>query len=100
MSGTLAILPVGGGLTLEPYTGPRPSLEQLQKAVGGYIERVKVRYDGRVREAYVNEEGLIEGLPFNATATRLVSEFGYGAIVGTIAVLVPDPRKPKAGGAS
>lgn len=50
-----------------------PTLDQLQKLVGGYIEIVPHlnRYgDYRRGTAYVNEEGRIRELPFNRRATE------------------------------
>ena len=44
------------------------SLAAFQAVVGGYIEPVY----GRVGTIYVNEEGLLLGLPFNQEATRFV----------------------------
>lgn len=43
-------------------------LDKLQKIVGGYIEGVTV-LDGTRRMMYVNEEGLIKGLPLNRQAS-------------------------------
>ena len=47
--------------------GGRPTLEQLQAAVGGYIEVVRCTR----LQAYlvVNEEGLLKGLPYNPLAS-------------------------------
>lgn len=54
------------------------SLEDMQKAVGGYIERIPLPNAC----GYVNEEGRINGLPLNPRATKLwykalgLSDFG------------------------
>ena len=48
------------------------TLEALQKAVGGYIETVRLRVDNAVM--IVNEEGLLLGLPFNAVASALAGQ--------------------------
>lgn len=74
-----------------------PSLDDLQKAVGGYIERVRVRYEGRVRDAYVNEEGLLKSLPPNRAATGLLAPpFSPGSfIVGLLVFWVPDPKETR-----
>lgn len=56
--------------------GP-PGIQQLQKAVGGYIEVVPyfdtIEHDGAVHRcaAFCNEEGKLNGLEFNARATTL-----------------------------
>lgn len=53
-------------------TTDKTQLEQLQKAVEGYIEGTQVRYQNRLRRAYVNEEGLLKGLPQNALFPQYV----------------------------
>lgn len=53
------------------------TLEALQKAVGGYIETVRLRVDNAVM--IVNEEGLLLGLPFNAAASALAGQTIVGA---------------------
>lgn len=45
------------------------------EAVGGYIERIKVRYEGKVRDCYLNEEGLLLGLPFNSEIKKLAEDY-------------------------
>jgi hypothetical protein len=49
-----------------------PSLEQLQRAVGGYIQEVPHldKYAGRRAKAFCNEEGKLHMLPRNDTATK------------------------------
>lgn len=59
------------------------SLESLQKAVGGYIERVVIPGDSK-RELVVNEEGLFDP---NRTLNPLASTLARQPLVG-IAVLV------------
>jgi hypothetical protein len=59
--------------TLNPENGTTFTLEELQKAVGGYIEVIHLA-DGRVM--VLNEEGRLHGLPFNANATRVLSDVG------------------------
>lgn len=53
-------------------------LETLQKAVGGYIERVAVE-DSTVM--YVNEDGRAKGLQINFTASMLVGMDILGDVV-------------------
>ncbi len=48
-------------------TTRRPSLEEAQNAVGGFVEVLPVQ-DGQL---LVNEEGLILRLPFNPTASQM-----------------------------
>lgn len=70
-----------------------PTLAQWQSAVGGYIERVRVRFLGEVRDAFVNEEGRLENLPLNYVATAMLAPpFGGTLIVGNLAIWVPNAR--------
>ena len=83
--------------------GGRPTLEQMQAAVGGSIELVRCTR----LEAYlvVNEEGLLEQLPYNAMASHLVSDaHGHPASVTIVgpAILaalseIDDPPLPLPG---
>lgn len=64
-----------------PANGFDFSLEELQAIVGGYIEVFSLDEFGSLM--VVNEEGKLNGLPFNAEATRLIGEAGIvGHIVG------------------
>lgn len=47
------------------YPSKKADYEKLSGLVGGYIERIKVRYEGKVRDCYLNEEGLLNRLPWN-----------------------------------
>jgi len=46
-----------------------PEWADMQKYVDGYLEHVSVLVDGKRAHMYVNEEGLIHGLPSNPRAT-------------------------------
>ena len=50
-----------------------PGLEQLQTAVGGYVEPVPAMttYKGRPCQAFFDEDGRMKQLPVNWPATRL-----------------------------
>lgn len=50
------------------------TLEELQKAVGGYIEIVPI---DKEYSLVVNEEGKLMGLPINEVATRLYRKVRY-----------------------
>src|ERR1044071_7231476 len=71
-------------------------LETMQKAVGGLIERVKVRWEGRVRDAFVNEEGAItEGFDYNNKATHILAlPFSplSTRLYGNLAIWIPDAK--------
>ena len=62
--------------------GKNPSLEQIQKAVGGYIEAVPMANGGIF---YCNEEGKLLGLPNNLAANTLIDFNDY--IVGGVVVI-------------
>jgi len=55
------------------------SLEQLQKAVGGYIEEVKVAHSDNF--LIVNEEGLLKHLPKNERASEMIKGYIVGDVV-------------------
>lgn len=99
MSGKIVtIFPSGSVVTEEWESSHLPSCERLQEAVGGYFERVRVRYEGKMRDAFVNENGIALGLPENLPATRMLDgRFkGYaGLLHGKCAVWIPNPRKAK-----
>lgn len=72
------------GTTEHLGDGERPlTLEELQEAVGGYIELVPLDHQG-FTQMVVNEEGLIRGLPVNAIATRLI---GQDTIFGDVVLI-------------
>jgi hypothetical protein len=57
----------------------KPTLEEAQQIVGGYIEYVKVKEGTLV----VNEEGRLLGLPYNDVASKMYG----GIIVGNVILL-------------
>ena len=76
---------------IEPKNGTDFSLEELQTIVDGYIEVVRL---GENRIMVVNEEGKLQGLPFNKRATNLVVGYGINdVIVGTALVCNRDMVK-------
>jgi Domain of unknown function (DUF3846) len=87
--GSLVLITPDGKITAHP--GPF-ILEQVQAWVGGYVELVRLSYAGRVREAYVNEEGKLDALPLNQAATDMLVPplRGHDVLVGTVVVWVPD----------
>tara|TARA_R100000234_G_scaffold118715_1_gene99767 strand:- start:2253 stop:2522 length:270 start_codon:yes stop_codon:yes gene_type:complete len=65
-----------------------PTLEQLQEAVGGYIEYVPIRKIKNSKMAnymYCNGEGKLIGLEYNALATRFI-DFD-DVIVGNVVIM-------------
>lgn len=61
----------------------RIPLSDLQDFVNGYIEILKVKYDGILQHMIVNEEGLLYNLPVNKTASELANRI----IVGNVAIV-------------
>ena len=55
--------PTGGVLAVRPADGVKFSSEELQTAVGGYIETMIPATRGH--RVYVNEEGAVKRLPLN-----------------------------------
>ena len=77
------------GEVIDHAWNERPTLDQMQEQVGGYIENLpQARALGvtpiaaRVYEAFANEEGLIHGRPRNP----LASEFMGYTVMGNILV--------------
>jgi len=65
----------------------KPSLQEAQQLVGGLVQMVHSPTH-RDWQILVNEEGLLEGLPFNDEATKLC---GTG-VVGDAVVLKGEAR--------
>lgn len=65
-------------------------LEQLQKAVGGYVERVLAieEFEERNLEIYVDEEGKLKRRPPNPAATWISQVCQYGDVIVGNAVIV------------
>lgn len=62
------------------------------------VERIKVRYDGRVRDCYVDEEGAIKGRAINPKLRELAQGYygpGIQQFSGPGAIWVPTPRAKK-----
>ena len=53
------------------YSGDKPTLNEMQEAVGGFIEMLKGIDDEWI--LLVDEDGNRKNLPYNETATDLVS---------------------------
>lgn len=76
--------------------GPKATLQELQDAVSwtfphgarlpGIIERMRVRFLGKVVDGYVHEEGLLHALPVNRAATAMQA-MAYGTpFVGNLVI--------------
>lgn len=55
-----------GAIERVPLEGPRVTLAELQRAVGGYIEAIP---GARIGRAFCNEDGRNLGLPYNLAAS-------------------------------
>lgn len=75
MSGVIEYLGTDGTVTIVQQE-TAPSLEEMQKYVGGYIEVVNVLVDGKPMQMIVNEEGLIQELPVNVIASKHYATIG------------------------
>jgi len=79
--------PDGTHVQVTPKDGKKFSLAELQGYVEGLIERVPTT--GR-KTVWVNEEGIIHGLPYNAAGVRAA---GYGPLVGNVLVVTGNGSK-------
>jgi hypothetical protein len=61
---------------LEPSVGKCFDLISLQRAVGGYIEIIRMADH---RYMVVNEDGRLQHLPINVLATKILSDIGVAA---------------------
>ena len=69
---------------VKPENGKYFKLEELQSIVGGYIECLYLKDNMTM---VVNEEGKLDGLPFNNMATEIALNSGYfDNIVGSVLV--------------
>ena len=55
----------------------------LQKEVGGWVEVVHLEMENTLIQMWVNEEGLLQRLPYNSLATHL---YGHSHIVGNVVI--------------
>jgi len=73
--------------------GCRPSLAQLQDAVGGYIEYVPLSDEALAitghTHMYCNETGKLDGLPINRMATSMIRSTN-DIIVGNAVLMTDD----------
>jgi len=81
---SIIYLPGGMKNEVKPQNGKYFTLEELQSIVDGYIECVYLN-DGMTM--VVNEEGKLNNLPFNYSATEIAHNSGiFDAIVGAVLV--------------
>lgn len=82
----LHTIAIDGSITI--IAQEKETLTQLQNLVGGYIELVRIKYLGKLRDAYANEESLLIGMPINFIATQLYQETYESKEVGIVGPLV------------
>ena len=70
-----------------PENGKFFTLKELQTIVGGYIECLSLK-NGMTM--VVNEEGKLEGLPYNDLATDIAYNSGYMDIIVGIVLVCPN----------
>jgi hypothetical protein len=101
MSGLMVILRADGAEhRIEVANLKEPSLQVLQRAVGGYIEPVVVLWEGIRRQAYVNEDGISKRLPPNTRATtayhaamRENHRPFASTLLGDVVIWIPDLKE-------
>jgi len=72
MNNKKAILIKVDGTVTDITTNKKPTLEELQKLVGGFIEVVRdIPYEGRQAVMIVDEEGHCKYKPLNDKASKL-----------------------------
>lgn len=107
-SGTLVKIDPTGGVTRFRCEGRAgPTVEEIQKALGGYFAHLYCLYGGQERSCYVDEDGDPKQLPTNPFGDRLVKEYymggnrvvqlnSIGTLRGNLVVWVPDPPESQA----
>jgi len=74
----------GTSIDYAPQNGTDFTLEELQKAVGGYIEIIQI---SSTQIMVLNEEGKLKGLPFNRNASLIFAMAGIRQVaVGDVVV--------------
>ena len=70
---------------------PRIDLDFLQKQVDGYIEPIDFTLEAKEVTMYVNEEGKLQGLPYNARATFLAADsiMDFDYVAGDVVIVGP-----------
>ena len=94
--GKITIISNDGTITEQTYDR-KATLKELQKMVGGLIERVPYfeEYNGLPCVVWVNENGKLDGNPFNQKATTLWHDqfpaaIGNDFLVGTVIIMQGD----------
>lgn len=95
MEGELTIIKTDGFVLSRKLLSP-PTYQELNKAVGGYLETVPLweTFRGKPCVVFCNEEGKIHNLPFNSVATVLwyqaIGQTHDDVLVGDVVVITGD----------
>jgi hypothetical protein len=97
MSNIVVVKPTGEYITLP--ADDKMDLRLIGLAIGaGVVERVKVRYEGRVRDCWLDEEGWLNAKRPNPEVKKLAEAY-YGVpcqeFAGSGAIWIPTPRSKK-----
>jgi hypothetical protein len=87
---TVSVIGNNDEACLTVYDGVEPTLEEAQKHVGGYVERLDLESHGCL---LVDEEGKLKRKPVNVMATKLYNKLFDGFVVGNVIHILPDSRK-------
>lgn len=78
------VLVKADGTRQELRSAKKPDRKQMQAWVGGWIEPVHSRFEGKAAVMVVNEEGLLHNLPVNREASKIAGT----EVVGDAFILV------------
>ena len=80
------VITAEGSVTLKYFNDEKPTLEEMQKIVGGHIEFIRFN---ATETMIVNEEGLLNDLPLNKSAINYLYEYSVDdyQIVGDVLVI-------------
>lgn len=86
----IIIKPDGTEITVFPASGLRFELAELQAAVGGYIELVKMKPGYGRAMMFVDEDGKYKKYQRNQKATHVANLFPFDYICGTAIIVRPE----------
>jgi Domain of unknown function (DUF3846) len=83
----------GTKLPITPQNKERFTLRELQIAVGGYVELIRMR-DGEPGKMYANEDGIALQLPVNREASKLMhpDHAPNDLLLGNVIVVLGGPE--------
>jgi hypothetical protein len=91
MPGTLVRIMPDGTTTEHRVVDNKKEFSIARELLGGYIERIRVKYKNKNRWAYVDEEGLLKGLSPNAYAMALSPDGHF--LVGPLIIWIPGQQE-------